>query len=220
MRSEVFVNENGGMGKKTEAQQCQKSIEAAQRGAVEDFDVLVDHYYSQVYSISYHMCGAQAAEDITQDVFVQAWQALQEFQYRGEASFRTWLLTIAVNTSINELRKRQRRQQREGLSLDEPVQTESGTVSREVADRSHEPYRIAQQKQSQRAVHQIIGRLKPKLRGALVLVDLEGMEYQQAADLLNCPLGTLKSRLTRARDAFADEFRRYMHESTQSPQEL
>lgn len=211
MGSEVFVNADREAAARSEGEHDSELVQAAQQGAIEAFDVLVDHYYPQVYGIACHMCGVQAAEDITQDVFLQAWTALQQFQYRGEASFKTWLLRIAVNTSINRLRKRRRRQQIAGLSLDEPVETESGTVGREVADRTYEPYRMVQRKELQRAVHQVIGRLKPKYQAVLVLVDLEGMEYQQAADVLDCPLGTLKSRLVRARDAFADEFRRYMH---------
>jgi len=210
MGSEVFVEANREARGK-ESGEDSKLVSAAQAGDAQAFDILIERYHAKVYSLVYRMCGAEPAEDITQDIFVRAVMALREFQYRGEASFRTWLFKIAVNTSINWLRQRRRRRQIEGPSLDEPVETDSGPIDRQVSDVTYAPHQVAETRELQRAVCQVIEKLSPKQRGALVLVDLEGLEYQQAAEILGCPLGTLKSRLVRARATFAAEFERHMN---------
>jgi len=181
-------------------------VEAAQRGDAEAFAELVDRYHGQVYGLTARMCGAAEAEDLTQDIFLKALSALRRFQFHGEASFRTWLYRIAVNAAINELRRRKRRGQVLGPSLDEPLATEDGEVARELGDNSDDPYRAAVQTNLQHAVHEVLAGLTPKQRATLVLIDLQGLNYEEAARVLRCPLGTLKSRLVRARSAFAQRF--------------
>jgi len=181
-------------------------VKAAQHGDGEAFGVLVDRYHAQVYALTARMCGTDEADDLTQDVFVNALGALRRFQFHGEAGFRTWLYQIGVNTAINELRRRKRRQQMAGPSLDEPVWTEDGYVHRELADTTYEPYESAARGQLQQAVHEVLETLTEKQRAVLVLIDLQGLTYEEAAEVLDCPLGTLKSRLVRARDAFGEKF--------------
>lgn len=185
-------------------------VAAAQRGNGEAFGELVDRYNRKVYGIVYRMCGASDAEDITQDIFIRALQAIRGFKYQGEASFRTWLYRIAVNACINELRKRKRRRDVDGPSLDEMVETENGAVSRSVPDTSFMPHDVVEREELKAAVHSVLSTLSPKHQAVLALVDLQGIEYEEAARIVGCPLGTLKSRVARARDAFAISFRRYM----------
>lgn len=186
-------------------------VECARQGDTEAFGQLVDRYYRRVYGVVYRMCGPNDAEDLTQEIFLKALAALRSFQFQGNASFRTWLYRIAVNAAINELRRRKRRRQVEGPSLDSPVSTEEGAVERELPDDSaHTPEEEAERTELQRSVHAVLERMKPQYRIVLVLVDLEGLEYREAAAVLKCPLGTLKSRVARARDAFASEYEKHL----------
>jgi RNA polymerase sigma-70 factor (ECF subfamily) len=184
-------------------------VAAAQEGDAEAFGVLAQRYHDSVYGIVYRMCGAEEAADLTQEIFLRALRALRQFQFQGEASFRTWLYRIAVNACINELRRRRRRAEIEGPSLDENVETEDGYVDRSVPDESCSPHVLAERSEVQRAVQAIVATLSPKHRAALTLVDLQQLDYEEAAAALDCPLGTLKSRLARARRQFAARWREY-----------
>ena len=182
-------------------------VQGAQAGNAEAFGTLVDRYHGRVYSVVYRMCGPDDAEDLTQEIFLKALSALRSFQFQGHASFRTWLYRIAVNAAINELRRRKRRQRVEGPSLDTPVNTEEGEVAREIADElGLTPDEEYERAETRREVQAVLARVKPQHRRVLVMVDLEGMEYQEAAQVMGCPLGTLKSRVARAREAFAREY--------------
>ncbi len=212
---QVFVEKNSdGEQSSAEASAAQDVddsvlVKAAQQGEGEAFGVLVDRYHRQIYGLTARMCGHAAADDLTQDVFLKALGALQRFQFHGEASFRTWLYRIGVNTAINELRQRKRSRQIMGPSLDEPVWTDDGLVQRQLGDTSEEPYRLTAQNELQHAVNEVLEMLTEKQRTVLVMIDLQGLTYEDAAEVLNCPLGTLKSRLVRAREAFAEKFREH-----------
>ncbi len=184
-------------------------VRAAQSGDAEAFGELAERYHSNVYGIVYRMCGSDEAEDLTQEIFLRALRALRKFQFQGDASFRTWLYRIAVNACINELRRRKRRSEVEGPSLDQDIQTDDGSVSRSVPDETRSPHVLAERSEVQRAVHEIVGMLSPKHRAALTLVDLQQLDYEEAATTLECPLGTLKSRLARARRRFAEKWQQY-----------
>lgn len=187
----------------------QALVESAQNGCARAFGELAERYHSNVYGIVYRMCGPDQAEDLTQDIFLRSLRALRKFQFHGDASFRTWLYRIAVNACINELRRRKRRSDIEGVSLDEDIQTDEGTVSRAVPDESQSPHVLAERSEVQRAVQAIIATLTPKHRAAITLVDLQQLDYEEAATTLECPLGTLKSRLARARRQFAEKWQQY-----------
>ncbi len=197
---QVFVEKNGDgdepLAADSTAQDVDDSVlvNAAQQGEAEAFGVLVDRYHRQIYGLAARMCGPAAADDLTQDVFLKALDALQRFQFHGEASFRTWLYRIGVNTAINELRQRKRSRQ---------------IMQRQLSDITEEPYRLAAQNELQQAVSEVLQMLTEKQRTALVMIDLQGLTYEDAAEVLNCPLGTLKSRLVRAREAFAEKFREH-----------
>ncbi|MEA3399930.1 MAG: sigma-70 family RNA polymerase sigma factor [Armatimonadota bacterium] len=187
----------------------QALVEAAQNGSAEAFGVLADRYHGNVYGIVYRMCGGQDAADLTQEIFLRALRALRKFQFHGDASFRTWLYRIAVNVCINELRRRKRRAAVEGPSLDEDLEREDGTVPRAVPDETRSPHVMAERAEIRRAVQAIVATLSPKHRAALTLVDLQQLDYEEAATVLECPLGTLKSRLARARRQFAEKWQDY-----------
>jgi RNA polymerase sigma-70 factor (ECF subfamily) len=186
-------------------------VARAQAGDPEAFGALVHKYQTKVYGIVYRMCGAgEDVADLGQEIFLRALTALRKFQYQGEASFRTWLYRIAVNVCINELRRRKRRRKVEGASLDEMVSTETGLVERMVPDRTTMPHHIAERKETHDIVHRLLQMMSPQHRAVLTLVDIQGMPYEEAAEIIRCNLGTLKSRLSRARRAFGVRYKQYL----------
>lgn len=186
-------------------------VSRAQAGDAEAFAALVNKYQAKVYGIVYRMCGSgEDVADLGQEVFVRALMALRKFQYQGEASFRTWLYRIAVNVCINELRRRKRRRKVEGASLDELIETDTGVVERLVPDTTAMPHSLAERKETRGIVHRILQTMSPQHRAVLTLVDIQGLPYEEAAAVISCNLGTLKSRLSRARRAFGAKYREYL----------
>ena len=182
-------------------------VARAQEGDAEAFGALVDKYQAKIYGIIYRMCGAgEDIHDLGQEIFLRALCALRKFQYQGEASFRTWLYRIAVNVCINELRRRKRRRRVEGSSLDEMVETESGMVEKLIPDTTHMPHELAERRETQETVQELLVTMSPAHRAVLTLVDIQGMPYEEAAATIGCSLGTLKSRLSRARKAFGVKY--------------
>jgi RNA polymerase sigma-70 factor, ECF subfamily len=175
-------------------------INAAQEGEREAFDCLVEAHYRTVYNTAYRMLGtASLASDATQAVFVRVWEALSSF--RGDATFRTWLYRITMNVCLDELRRRKK----EPLSLIEEGDEGEPASEREMPDVSDEPARTAEQRELQRLVQTAIARLPEDFRTVIVLYDLRGLSYQEISTVLDIPLGTVKSRLNRARLALRDE---------------
>ncbi len=190
-------------------------VRGAQQGLDQAFSAIVDRYHASVYALVYRICGPREAEDLTQEVFLRAMSRLQKFEFRNEASLRTWLYRIAMNASINELRKAKRRRQLEGLSLDALVHTDDGQVQRNLPDFSQMPHRIAERDETRELVHAIIRELPSKHQQVLVLIDLEGMGYEEAAAVIQCRVGTVKSRLSRAREAFATKLKAWTKSASQ-----
>jgi len=185
-------------------------VARAQEGDAEAFAALVDKYQTKVYGIVYRMCGGgEDIHDLGQEIFLRALCALRKFQYQGEASFRTWLYRIAVNVCINELRRRKRRRRVEGSSLDELVETESGMVEKLIPDTSQMPHELAERRETQETVQDLLRTMSPAHRAVLTLVDIQGMPYEEAATTIGCSLGTLKSRLSRARRAFGVKYQQH-----------
>jgi RNA polymerase sigma-70 factor (ECF subfamily) len=185
-------------------------VRQAQTGDVDAFAKLVDDHQNTIFGIIYRMCGGgDDLQDLGQEVFVRAFQAIGKFQYRDATSFRTWLCRIAVNVCINELRRRKRRRRVEASSLDEMVQTENGEVERLIPDYSQMPHAVAEQNELQALVHEVLDQLSAHHRAVLVMVDIEGLSYEEAAQAMTCSLGTLKSRLSRARAAFKSKYQQY-----------
>lgn len=154
-----------------------------ERGA---FDEIVDRYEARVYAVALRMCGdAEAARDVTQDVFITALRSLKAF--RGEARISTWLHRIAVNASLDRLRRRQRRREQ---PLDETIE---GAVP------GLDPEEAAVETERATAVRLAIAALPVEFRAVIVLHDLQGLDYSKVAESLEIPLGTVKSRIHRAR---------------------
>lgn len=175
-------------------------IRASSEGDADAFDRLVEAHYRSVYNTAYRMLRTPgAAADATQATFVRVWEALSSF--RGDASFSTWLYRITMNVCLDELRRRKN----QPLSLTEEDDDGEPAGERDMPDLSDEPAGTAEQRELQKLVHEAIARLSEDFRAVIVLYDLRGMAYQEISEVLDIPLGTVKSRLNRARAALREE---------------
>lgn len=177
-------------------------ITAAQKGDLEAFNRLVLAYQDLVYRQSFYMLGdPEAAADVAQEVFIKAYTSLKSF--RG-GSFKAWLLRTATNTTYDELRRRKRHLNQPLFPVNEDDE-ENEAVSWMV-DPGPQPEELAERQESSEHIRHLISRLKPAYQAALVLIDLQGLDYEEAAQLMGVPVGTVKSRLARGRLQLRDQF--------------
>ncbi|MDS1030747.1 sigma-70 family RNA polymerase sigma factor [Bacillota bacterium LX-D] len=177
-----------------------KLIELSKSGNAEAFEELALKYEKQVYTIAYRFMGNyEDACDLAQETFIKAFKSIRGF--RGDASFKTWIFHIVTNVCRDELRKRKKRQV---ISLDAPLFTEEGELSRQAEDWTYSPERIYEGKEGQEIVQKMLDSLAPEYREVLIMRELQSFSYDEIAKKLNCTLGTVKSRLNRARKAMKD----------------
>lgn len=177
----------------------QASIRAAQQGDVAAFNQLVRAYQAQVFRTAYRVLSDQAAaEDAAQDAFISAFKHIRA--YRG-GSFKAWLLRIVTNACYDQLRVKQRRPT---SSLDAMLVDPDNPAPG--ADRAapETPQDFAERKELGEAIQRGLATLPSDQRVTLVLVDIEGLNYDEAADAMQTNVGTVKSRLSRARAAMRD----------------
>lgn len=170
------------------------------------YEAIVQRYARHVYNIAYRMAGNEAdARDLVQEAFLRVYRALRRVE--PDAPLERWLYRIVSNLHIDLLRKRPRTRVE---SLDAPVETARGEVSREIADLESSPEAILDREQLDVAIQRALGTLPQELRLVVVLSDIEGLAYEEIATMLRIPLGTVKSRLHRARQALQQRLRPYV----------
>jgi RNA polymerase sigma-70 factor (ECF subfamily) len=170
-------------------------IQAAQAGDLAAFNGLVLAYQADAFNLAARVLGdSAAAEDVTQGVFLRLYQRIGTF--RG-GSFRAWVLHSVVNGCLDEIRRAGRHPT---VPL-EPVNQEDEEVEDApwMADEENNPERLTLRREQVRAIEGCIGALPVPFRLVVLLVDVQGLDYQSAAEVLGCPVGTVKSRLARAR---------------------
>jgi RNA polymerase sigma-70 factor (ECF subfamily) len=171
-------------------------VRRAQRGERGAFDLLVLRYQHKVVKLVARLLRDRTeAEDVAQEAFVKAYRALGSF--RGDSAFYTWLYRIAVNTARNTLASRQRRpvEYEAGLSESEQSAVESRMRHHDTPEADLLSDEIHQ------TVNKVIGELPEDLRTAIILREVEGMSYEEIAEAMECPVGTVRSRIFRAREA-------------------
>lgn len=175
-------------------------VRYAQQGDLDAFNRLVLAYQDMAYNQAYRLMGDTAsAEDITQDAFISAYRKIHTF--RG-GSFKAWLLRIVTNAGYDELRRRKRRPTTDIEPLtNNNEQIESPTW---LTDPAESPEQAAMRMEMNEAIQRCLERLEVDFRVVVVLVDVQGMDYKQAASIIRKPLGTIKSRLARARAQMQD----------------
>jgi RNA polymerase sigma-70 factor (ECF subfamily) len=170
-------------------------IQAARDGDLDSFNRLVLAYQDLVYNQAYRMIGEEeSADDATQNAFISAYNHLSSF--RG-GSFKAWLLRIVTNACYDELRRRKRRPT---IPL-EPVDDAGEEVESPswMVDPTDRPEEQVQRLELQNAIQHCLDKLPDDFRSAVVLVDVQGLDYSEAAESIGTPIGTIKSRLARAR---------------------
>ncbi len=162
-----------------------------------EFNCLMGQSYKKVYSLAYRLSGNRAdAEDLTQDAFYRAYRGFND--YEGHRSFENWIFRIVTRLFLDLVRSRKRRVQT--VSYDAPVRTESGddSLNLEVADKSPSPAEQFLQTGVSEELEDSLNRLKPEQRLLVMLADVEGLPYQEIAEIVGVPVGTVRSRLHRA----------------------
>jgi RNA polymerase sigma-70 factor (ECF subfamily) len=177
-------------------------VERAKRGDTRAFEMLVVKYQRRIHRLIARMVRDEGlVEDVAQETFIRAYRALPQF--RGDSAFYTWLYRIAVNTAKKLLVERKR----------DPVVSESTLVSQDDGDETSRvgselsdgatPEAVLASKEIAATVNAAIDALSEDLRQAIVLREIEGLSYEEIADVMNCPIGTVRSRIFRAREAIA-----------------
>ncbi|SEQ59825.1 RNA polymerase sigma-70 factor, ECF subfamily [Solimonas aquatica] len=179
----------------SEAVTDEQLVERAQAGDARAFELLVRKYQHKIVQLVSRLVGEADAPDVAQESFIRAWRALAGF--RGQSAFYTWLYRIGINTAKNHLVSRGRRPSDQDIDIADAelyghtehlsdVDTPEATLlSDEIRD----------------AVTATIAKLPPDLRRAITLRELEGLSYEEIAEIMDCPIGTVRSRIFRAREA-------------------
>ena len=189
-------------------------VRRVQKGDRRAFDLLFLRYQHKIQGlVGRYVHAPEEVEDVVQEAFIKAYRALPRF--RGESAFYTWLYRIAVNTSKNHLVSRARRPQ--GVDLDA-----SDGDAAEVADAlkdTEDPEGALRRDELEAVVNHAIGELPEDLRAALTLREFDGLSYEQIAVVMDCPVGTVRSRIFRAREAVDAHIRPLMDQRRASRRE-
>jgi len=177
-------------------------VERVRAGDKSAFDLLVKRYQHKIIGlIGRYVQDQSEALDVAQETFIKAYKALDSF--RGESAFYTWLYRIATNTAKNYLVTRNRRPPGTDIDIDDVLQAESESELRDIETPENNLYRD----ELFGVMASALEALPEELRVALTLRELEGMSYEDIAEVMGCPIGTVRSRIFRARDAIDKELK-------------
>lgn len=175
-------------------------IDRAKNKDYQAFEKLVEIYQRRLFALCVQLTGNQDdAQDLVQEVFIQAFTSISNF--RQQSDLGTWLHRIAVNKWINISRREKKTRT---VSLDAPVQTTEGEMQREIPAAEGNPLELVQEKEFHTLVRRALYQLTPEHRAVLVLREIQGYSYEEIASILSCSVGTVRSRLSRARRAMKD----------------
>ncbi len=174
-------------------------LQASRKGDGEAFNILVGKHVSYIYNLAYHLCNGNRADtdDLAQMTFIRAYRAIARFEGRSE--LKTWLHRICVNLWKNMVRGQKRKKyfQHQSIHASPAGKDDMGTI--ELEDKRTGPMEAVEKSQTSEIIHQAINQLPPEEREVIVLRDIQGYTYEEIAQLSKIPLGTVKSRLSRAR---------------------
>lgn len=185
-------------------------VERVKQGDDAAFDLLVRKYQRKILAvISRYVHDWSEAEDVSQDAFLRAYRALKSF--RGDSAFYTWMYKIATNTAKNHLVSRGRRPPATDIAMEDAEHYESFVRFSDTASPEHELLR----QEIEQTVFRTVQELPEDLRQAINLRESEGLSYEEIAQRMDCPIGTVRSRIFRAREAIDDNLRPLLSEENE-----
>lgn len=185
-----------------ETETDQQLVERVQRGDSRAFDLLVRKYQHKIVSvIGRYVSDWSEAQDVSQEAFLRAYRAIQAF--RGDSAFYTWMYRIAINTAKNYLVSQGRRPPTDDIPIDDAVIHEGSLRLRDMAT----PEREMMRQEIEQTVFATVEALPEELRVAITLREVDGLSYEEIAETMNCPIGTVRSRIFRAREAIDTQLR-------------
>ncbi|WP_244971252.1 RNA polymerase sigma factor [Vallitalea guaymasensis] len=171
-------------------------IKKAKKGDKDAFEKLIIKYEKRVYNIAYQMFGNEHdANDMAQEVFIKIYKSLDKFNFKS--SFSTWIHRITVNTCIDEYRKKKKNNKVE--SMDESMEQQDGVIHKQFVDKGLTPEEKVIKNENILFIRESINELKEEHKMIIILRDIKGYSYDDIADILGISIGTVKSRISRAR---------------------
>lgn len=189
----------------TAAQTDQQLVARVQKGDSRAFDLLVLKYQHKIFGlISRYVRDADEVQDVAQEAFIKAYRALPKF--RGDSAFYTWLYRIAINTAKNHLVSRSRRPPSSDVEIEDAEYYEAGGALRDIEN----PENALFGAELKAVVESAISGLPDDLRTAVTLREFDGLSYEDIAEIMECPVGTVRSRIFRAREAIDVQVRQQL----------
>ena len=187
-------------------------IRKAKQGDMLAFEELILKHEKIVYNVALRMMNhSEDAKDISQEVFLKAYRSLGNFDERS--AFSTWLYRITHNTCIDEMRKRKGKQ---SYSLEEELENKEGFMQRQIADEGDTPEESLLRQEQKSEILQALDTLSEEHKAAIILRDVKGLSYEEIAEILELSLGTVKSRISRARNQLKIEILKIREQNRKS----
>ncbi len=191
-----------------ESELDQALVERVQKGDKRAFDLLVRKYQHKIVSVvTRYVSDWSEAQDVAQEAFIRAYRALGAF--RSDSAFSTWIYKIAINTAKNHLVSRGRRPPIGDIAIEDAVLLDGASQLRERAT----PERELLRQEIEQTVFGTVEELPEELRTAITLREVDGLSYEEIAEAMNCPIGTVRSRIFRAREAIDEKLRPLLSET-------
>lgn len=171
-------------------------IEKSKQGDVAAFEQLITGYQKKIVNLAYRMLGNRTdAEDAAQDIFVRVFRSISGFNEK--AAFSTWLYRIATNVCLDLLRRKKRQNEQNTISIHRGEENDEYELP--IEDNHPSPYEHAKRNEAMRALEKALEQLSEEQRMVIVLRDINGLSYEEIAEITKCSLGTVKSRINRSR---------------------
>ena len=187
-------------------------VKKSQSGDVESFELLISSYDKRAYNIAYRVMGNEEdAKDMAQEALLRVFKSIKDF--KGQSSFSTWLYRIVTNVCLDELR---RRKNEKYVSMDSTIQTDSGELHMELCSDKETPEIVYERVEQRELIKRAISELNEDYKSVIVLRDIQGFSYEEISNMLDCSLGTVKSRINRARNMLREKLKSDMELSREN----
>jgi RNA polymerase sigma-70 factor (ECF subfamily) len=174
-----------------------KLVEKAKSGDIKAFEKLIEDHQKKVFNIALRMIGDyDEASELAQEAFLKAYKSIKSF--KGDSLFSTWIYKITTNVCLDEIRRKKKKKL---ISLDEDIEHDGSEFKRQIKDHSPGPESLAENNELKRMVKESINLLPEDYKIVIVLRDIQGFSYEEISRIIKCPIGTVKSRINRARRA-------------------